>query len=108
MRIYGIEVVLIEPGPIRTPIWSKAQPDPRYLGTDYSDAMQALQGLVAHSAATGAPVGKVSQTVLEAVRVARPKARYPLNSMWYLVALLPRALLDRILAQKLSLRRRQE
>lgn len=107
MRIYGIEVVLIEPGPIRTPIWSKAQPDPRYLSTDYAEAMQALQGLVAHSVDTGASVGKVSQTVLEAVRAAKPKARYPLNSMWYLTALLPRALLDRILAQKLSLRRRQ-
>ena len=34
LGIYGIEVVAIEPGPIRTPIWAKAQPDPRYRDDD--------------------------------------------------------------------------
>jgi NAD(P)-dependent dehydrogenase (short-subunit alcohol dehydrogenase family) len=106
LGIYGIEVVAIEPGPIRTPLWGKAQPDPRYLGGDYAAPMQALQGLMAAHAVQGAPVAKVSRAVLAALQSARPKARYPLRPMWYLVPLLPRRWLDRLLAKKLGLSRR--
>ncbi|VXC11918.1 Short-chain dehydrogenase [Pseudomonas sp. 8AS] len=101
----GIEVVLIEPGPVRTPIWSKAQPDPRYAAGDYAQAMDALQALVARNAEQGAPVGRVSQAVLRALQARRPRARYPLHPMWYLARCLPTRLLDRLLATRLALRR---
>jgi NAD(P)-dependent dehydrogenase (short-subunit alcohol dehydrogenase family) len=106
LAIYGIEVVLIEPGPIRTPIWSKARPDPRYVESDYAEAMAALQRLVALNAEQGAPVSRVSQAVLTALEAPRPKARYPLHPMWYLARWLPTRLLDRLLGKKLSLPRR--
>lgn len=107
LGIFGIEVVAIEPGPIRTPIWSKAQSDPRYVGSDYEGAMQAVLGLVAENSLKGAPVQKVSQAVLNAIQAPRPKARYPLNPMWYLVRLLPTRLLDRLLAKKMALSQRR-
>lgn len=103
LGIYGIAVVVIEPGPIRTPIWSKAQPDTRYLDSDYAGAMQALFGLLAHNGAKGAPVATVSRAVLKAIEAPRPKPRYPLNPMWYLAALLPTRLLDRLLAKRMAL-----
>ena len=106
LGIYGIDVVLIEPGPIRTPIWSKAQPDPRYVGTDYEGAMRALLELAAENAASGATVGLVSQTVLTAIESPRPRARYPLNPLWFLAALLPTRWVDRLLAKKMALPRR--
>lgn len=106
LGIYGIEVVTIEPGPIRTPIWDKAKPDPRYIGTDYQAAMQALFALVALNARHGAPVSKVSQAVLGAIEAPRPKSRYPLHALWYLAALLPDRWLDRLLAKRMALPRK--
>ena len=103
LGIYGIEVVAIEPGPIRTPIWDKARPDPRYQGTDYEAALHALLDLARLNARKGAPVARVSQAVLHALRTPRPKPRYPLNPMWHLAALLPTRWIDRILARKLAL-----
>lgn len=104
LRARGIEVVLIEPGPVRTPIWSKAQPDPRYAAGDYAQAMDALQALVTRNAEQGAPVGLVSQAVLRALEARRPRARYPLHPMWYLARWLPTRLLDRLLAARLALK----
>lgn len=106
LGIYGIEVVAIEPGPIRTPIWSKATPDPRYAGTDYEPALRALGELVALNAQKGAPVARVSQAVLHALRAPRPKPRYPLHPLWHLAKLLPSGWIDRILARKMALPRR--
>lgn len=106
LALYGIEVVLIEPGPIRTPIWSKAQPDPRYAGGDYAPAMDALQALVERNARHGAPVERVSRAVYGALSAQRPRARYPLHPMWHLSRWLPTRLLDRMLAGKMGLRRR--
>lgn len=106
LGIYGIEVVAIQPGPIRTPIWSKAKPNPRYLGTDYEPALHALLGLTEQHAETGALVGRVSRAVLHALRTPRPKPRYPLHPMWHLAALLPTRWIDRILARKMALPRR--
>ncbi|SDS10119.1 SDR family oxidoreductase [Pseudomonas oryzae] len=106
LGIYGIEVVAIEPGPIRTPIWGKAKPDPRYAGTDYEPAIHALLDLAAQNARKGAQVERVSQAVLHGLRTPRPKPRYPLHPMWRLAALLPTRWIDRILARKMALPRR--
>lgn len=106
LGIYGIEVVAIEPGPIRTPIWDKARPEPRYLGTDYEPALHALLDLARLNARNGAPVSRVSQAVLHALRVPRPKPRYPLHPMWHLAALLPTRWVDRLLAKKMALPQR--
>ncbi|MCY1560774.1 hypothetical protein D9M68_979500 [compost metagenome] len=68
--------------------------------------MQALLGLVERNGARGAPVASVSRAVLKAIEAPRPKPRYPLNPMWYLAALLPTRLLDRLLAKRMALLRR--
>lgn len=103
LGIHGIEVVVIEPGPIRTPIWDKARPDLRYDGSAYQGAMQAMNALVALNAAKGAPVRRVSQALLRALQAPRPKPRYPLHGMWYLAALVPVRWLDRLLARRMAL-----
>lgn len=105
LRPLGIEVVLIEPGPIRTPIWSKVQDDPRYAAGPYGVPMQALQALVRRNAERGAPVERVSKAVLHALEIRKPRARYPLHRMWHLARWLPTRLLDHLLAGKTGLRR---
>lgn len=68
--------------------------------------MQALLGLMERNGARGASVATVSQALLKAIKAPRPKPRYPLHPMWYLAALLPSRLLDRLLAKRMALPRR--
>ncbi len=105
LSIYGIQVAVVEPGPIKTPIWSKAERDTRYAQSDFAPALEALHQLAEQMAEQGAPVTTVSRAVLHAISSARPKPRYPLNPMWQLNRLLPTRLFDRLINGKFNLRR---
>lgn len=105
LSIYGIQVSVIEPGPIRTPIWGKAERDSRFAQSDFAPAMDALFSLAENMATQGAPVESVSRAVLHAIRSPRPRPRYPLNPMWQLNRLLPTRLFDRLLRGKFKLQR---
>jgi NAD(P)-dependent dehydrogenase (short-subunit alcohol dehydrogenase family) len=105
--IYGIDVIAIEPGTIRTEIWGKFRSfgvEKRYAGTDYARALAALPGIVDEQIRKGDPVEKVSEAICRAIESPRPRARYPLTAMWYLARLVPARLLDRELTKRLHLR----
>jgi NAD(P)-dependent dehydrogenase (short-subunit alcohol dehydrogenase family) len=105
--IYGIDVIAIEPGTVRTEIWGKFRAfgvDKRYADTDYGRALAALPGIVEEEIRKGDPVEKVSEAVCRAIESPRPKVRYPLTAMWYLARLLPARFLDRELTKRLRLR----
>lgn len=103
LAIYGIEVVLIEPGPIRTAIWSKAPDYASYDGSDYQAGLAALGKLMAANAERGAAPAMASRAILRAIEAPRPKARYPLHPMWHLGRWLPTRLLDRLMARRVGL-----
>ena len=103
LAIYGIDVVLIEPGPIRTAIWDKAPDYACYQGTDYQAGMAALGTMMAANAERGAAPALVSQAILRAIEAPRPKARYPLHPLWHLARWLPTRLLDRLMAKRVGL-----
>ena len=105
--IYGIDVIAIEPGTIRTEIWGKFRAfgvDRRYADTDYGRALAALPDVVEEQIRKGDPVEKVSEAICRAIESPRPKARYPLTALWYLARLVPTRLLDRELTKRLRLR----
>lgn len=103
LAIYGIEVVLIQPGPIRTAIWSKAADYGCYTGSDYQAGMAALGAMMAANAERGAAPARVSRAILRAIKVPRPKPRYPLHPLWHLGRWLPTRLLDRLMAGRVGL-----
>lgn len=103
LAIYGIDVVLIEPGPIRTAIWDKAPDYTCYQGTDYQAGMAALGTMMAANAERGAAPALVSQAILRAIEARRPQARYPLHPLWHLARWLPTRLLDRLMAKRVGL-----
>jgi NAD(P)-dependent dehydrogenase (short-subunit alcohol dehydrogenase family) len=105
--IYGIDVIAIEPGTIRTEIWDKFTAfgvERRYAETDYARALAAMPGIVAEELKNGDPVAKVSDAICRAIESPRPRARYPLTAKWYLGKLVPDRLLDRELTKRLRLR----
>lgn len=109
MSIYDIKVIGINPGPIQTPIWDKAEkidPTP-FLGTDYEKALLYTQKFVIRRGRNGMPVEVVSKVIYRALESRWPKSRYPVVRSrlinWTLPQWLPDKLVDWIVNQTLKL-----
>jgi NAD(P)-dependent dehydrogenase (short-subunit alcohol dehydrogenase family) len=72
----GIEVSLVEPGTIATPIWSKPQPLADGVSERYGPRIEHFRAAAAARAAKAAPAGDVAEAVAHALTAERPKSRY--------------------------------
>lgn len=106
--LYGIDVVIVGPGAVKTPIWDKARDDDdRYAGTDFGPAMKAFATLLEGAAREGMSVTRVGEVVHHVLTASRPSVRYALAPdylfEWVLPRVLPRRWIDRIFAKRLGL-----
>lgn len=84
LRQFGVEVVLVEPAPVATPIWEKNLSQKDNVLRELRPGMEELYGaaiarftdLVAQSAKEAVPVDRVSRVILHALRARRPRTRY--------------------------------
>lgn len=109
--VYGVDVVVIEPGMIATPIWDKAEQADmaRFDGTIYGPAARRTQAnAVAEGRAAPGPE-LVAAAVLRALTARRPPLRIPVvrNRLlgFTLPLLLPGRLVDWLVARRLKLTR---
>lgn len=107
MMLYGIDVIIIEPGPIKTDIWSKAKKNENpYENTDYGKIFSKLDDAVDEIEKIGLSVDKVSDKIWEAYNSKKPKARYivtPKKLMFKLAMyVLPAKTLDKIFYKEIS------
>jgi NAD(P)-dependent dehydrogenase (short-subunit alcohol dehydrogenase family) len=105
--IYGIDVIAIEPGNVRTEIWDKFAAfgvEKRYAATDYARALAKMPAVVAEELRKGDPVERVSEAICRAIESPRPKARYPMTALWHLARLTPARLLDREITKRMKIR----
>ncbi|NOT41895.1 MAG: SDR family NAD(P)-dependent oxidoreductase [Alphaproteobacteria bacterium] len=109
LLMYGIDVVIVGPGAVKTPIWDKAEAmdTSAYAGTDYGPAMKKLSDFMAGGARDGLPVERVGELVHRVLTTSRPKVRYALAPSlffdWIVPRMLPRRMIDRYFAQRLGL-----
>lgn len=114
LRPWGIDVVLLEPGSIATPIWKKGEEEAAamiaQLGDraeqDYGVAMRAMRDAAAATGRRGIPPDTVAAVVEQALTVARPRARYLIGRdarIQALIRILPDRVRDRLLARALKL-----
>lgn len=108
LRLFGIRVVLIEPGAVKTPIWGKGQGDTSiYATTEYGPSLKKFGELVAKLVNAGLSPESVADTVVRALQSSNPKARYaiPNNvvSGWLLPRFLPTSWFDGLVAGQLGL-----
>ncbi|CAN2534154.1 hypothetical+protein [Methylocapsa aurea] len=109
LMAFGVDVIVIEPGVIATPIWDKAEQADLgpYDSTIYGPSARRLQKWAIEKGRLGPPPERVSDAVLRALTEPRPPARirvvpsYLLD--WLLPRLLPARLLDRLLAKRMGL-----
>ena len=109
MMLFGIDVVIIGPGPVKTPIWGKGQESfdiSRYQNSPYLPALQKVSAFMQHLDAIALPPEKIAQLVFDALTLPNPKVRYhiaPDKIRYLLAAVLPKRTMDRIVAKRLGL-----
>jgi NAD(P)-dependent dehydrogenase (short-subunit alcohol dehydrogenase family) len=109
MMLFGIDVVIIGPGPVKTPIWGKGQEAfdiSRYQNSPYLPALQKVSAFMQHLDAIALPPEKIAQLVFDALTLPKPKVRYhiaPDRMRYLLAAVLPKRTMDRIVAKRLGL-----
>ncbi len=110
LRPWGIKVILVEPGSVATPIWTKGATRAPYLETPevnalYREAMLAMQSKVASVAKRGIPAERVAEFIVAAISAKRPRTRYvvgPMAHVRLLLQKLPDRLRDAILLRQLT------
>jgi NAD(P)-dependent dehydrogenase (short-subunit alcohol dehydrogenase family) len=110
MMLFGIDVIVIGPGPIRTPIWGKgAAPDFSKLGNSpYAKPLEAAYHFMQNLGKNGLPPEDVAKLIHHALTGANVKTRYTITPGWFTRAifnLLPVRMSDRIVARRLKIER---
>lgn len=108
LMLYGIDVIIIGPGAIATPIWDKAEQidlSP-YENTDYLDAAKRIQRYMVAGGRKGYPPEKVGEVVWQALATPKPHVRYavvPGNPFRnFIQGLLPKRMVDNYIARNLG------
>jgi NAD(P)-dependent dehydrogenase (short-subunit alcohol dehydrogenase family) len=111
---WGIKVVLVEPGSIDTPIWSRGEEDadrifaaaPARMRELYGAAVERYRYVIRETAERGVPPAKVAARIEHALEARRPRARYLVGMdaqvMARLKPLLPTPILDRLIARAMA------
>jgi NAD(P)-dependent dehydrogenase (short-subunit alcohol dehydrogenase family) len=114
LRPWGIDVAIIEPGSIDTPIWGRGQdkateieaksPQTQLL---YGAAIEKFRKVIEDTAERGIPPEKVAKAIGHALESSRPKTRYLVGLDAKVQAriqpFIPTRLFDRIVARQLNL-----
>src|SRR5262245_15922029 len=109
LMLFGIDVIIVAPGPVKTPIWSKGQEAAdvsRYQNSPYLPALQKATAYMQHLESIGLPAEKIAERVYDALTLPNPRVRYhiaPDRMRYLLAAVLPKRTMDRIIAKRLGL-----
>lgn len=104
LYMHDIQVVLINAGNIRTPIWHKARTLPSYLGKEYQSILEFKEKLIDKQIAESIPVKAIDDVVIKAVTSRKVKVRYlVMRQAWKfrLMRLLPAKWVDNLIQKRL-------
>lgn len=106
LGMLGIQVISIQPGPVKTPIWSKArQPIPKYHETPFSEILALQEQMIDKTEALAIPVEKIAELIKKALEAPRPATRYlAVKNPWIirLLTIIPDRLKDKLIMKRLK------
>ena len=108
MMLFGIDVVIVAPGAVKTPIWSKAEEVDisAYQNSPFFPALERIRKFMLRLGETGLPAEKIAEAIADALTSANPQVRYQItpDPMRHLItAVLPKRMVDKIIAKRLGL-----
>jgi NAD(P)-dependent dehydrogenase (short-subunit alcohol dehydrogenase family) len=112
LMLYKIDVIVIGPGAIATPIWEKAIEEDlgRFGHTHYGPSAQRTAAYMAEQAQHGLSAKAVGGLIWRALTAKNPKTRYAILRNAFvertLAGLLPARMIDNIVAQRLGFPKR--
>src|SRR5437773_1981912 len=108
MMLFGIDVIIIAPGAVKTPIWSKAEvvDISAYKNSPFFPALERMRKFMLQLGESGLPAQKIAERIADVLTSASPKVRYQItpDPMRHLITgFLPKRTVDRIIAKRLGL-----
>jgi hypothetical protein len=111
LMLFGIDVIIVNPGSVVTPIWDKAEriDGARYTATEFWPALQRFWSSALRNGRAGLSAERVGEVVWEALTASSPRTSYPLVRRrllnWTIPLALPARLVDRLIARRLGISR---
>ncbi|MDB5604957.1 MAG: oxidoreductase [Bradyrhizobium sp.] len=108
MMLFGIDVIIIAPGAVKTPIWGKAEEIDvsSYKNSPFFPALERIRKLMLQLGENGLPPEKIAERIADVLTSTNPRVRYQIapDQMRHLMtAILPKRMVDRIIAKRLGL-----
>ncbi|HEY2069493.1 MAG TPA: SDR family oxidoreductase [Rhizomicrobium sp.] len=111
LMLFGIDVIVVAPGAVATPIWDKAEQVDvsRYDNTPYAASLAKVREMMLAMGRKGFPPEKIGRAVLKALTIAKPKVHYtvtPDRLQRFMGNVLPKRTVDNIVASRLGLKKK--
>jgi len=108
LMLFGIDVVIIAPGAVKTPIWGKSEEIDVsvYRNSPFFPALERIRKFMLQLGEKGLPAERIAEVIADALVKAKPKTRYqiaPDPIQQFIVEVLPKRMVDRIVAKRLGL-----
>ena len=108
LMLFGIDVVIIEPGAVNTAMYDKGEAEDlsEFKPTPYWGAIENFRKYVVAEGRRGLPAERLASAVYLALTAARPKTRYAVVPQrfknWILPRLLPDRMVDHAIAKQMK------
>jgi NAD(P)-dependent dehydrogenase (short-subunit alcohol dehydrogenase family) len=108
MMLFGIDVIIIAPGAVKTPIFSKAEEVDisAYKNSPFFPALERMRKFMLKLGESGLPAQTIAERIADALTSVRPKVRYqitpdPMRRL--MTGVMPKRMVDKIIAKRLGL-----
>ncbi|MBS0386079.1 MAG: SDR family NAD(P)-dependent oxidoreductase [Proteobacteria bacterium] len=112
LMLFGIDVIVIGPGAVATPIWEKVDRNEitRYADTPYGPILERVADYMLKNGRAGLPAENVGALIWKCLSDPKPKTRYAILRNEFMDRTLPRMMnprtVDRIIAKRLGFPKR--
>jgi NAD(P)-dependent dehydrogenase (short-subunit alcohol dehydrogenase family) len=109
LMIFGVDVIVVAPGNVATPIWDKAEAGDikQFADSAFAPALDRFRRYALEQGRKGLPPERIGEAVNTALTAAKPKTRYtiaPDPLTHFLAGALPKRFVDNIIARRLGLK----
>lgn len=108
LMLFGIDVIVVAPGAVATPLWDKldAAGTSRFSDTPFADGMDLMRNYMLDIGRKGLTPERLGRAVYRALTTSRPKTRYvvtPEKFENFMANNLPKRMVDRAIAARFAL-----